>query len=206
MPQYVARRTFSVILLPLLMVVPMARYPNAVEKKVVLVGDAAASVAGLFGLSSAGSVSLPLSRRDGWAVYLLKRDTPERLLNDNNQHAPTRYNVLTFSPSAVAISPYWLDLQTGIPSRPGYSFGSPFLSKESDTNNPWMSFLQRFKKEIPQAEWRAMEKEKKGHSVRRCFSFAENLELCIDVYFLEQRKQEGYQINLTVRDTALSVS
>jgi hypothetical protein len=186
----------------------VARYPNAIEKKVAITGNAAASVASLFGLSSAGSISLPLRRNDGWAVYMLKQDTPEKLLNDNIQQAPTRYNVLTFSPSPTAsltLSPYWLDLQTGAPQRPGYSFGSPFIAKEPDTVDPWSLFLQRFKKEIPQTEWSEMEKNR-GIPVQRGFCFAEKLELRIDVYGTkdwETAKLDGYQVHVTVRDTTL---
>jgi len=195
----------NVILLPLLMVIPMARVPNAIEKEVVLTGRAATSVAKLLGLSSAGSVSLPLSRGDGWAVYLLKKDTPEKLLNDNNHAAPLRHNVLRFSPSptpSLHISPYWLDLSTGNPWRPGsYSFSSPFLTKEPDAANPWSLLLQGFKKEIPPAEWRAMEKGERGHSIQRCFSFEKNLELCIIAYGWAQQKQEGYTLEIRVRDT-----
>jgi hypothetical protein len=53
-----------------------ARFPDAVEKKIVLVGGESASVAELFGLngSQSASVSLPLGRMDAWAVYLLKNN------------------------------------------------------------------------------------------------------------------------------------
>jgi hypothetical protein len=201
MGKHITHRKLGMVLLPLLMLVPMARYPNAIEKTVVLKGGAAASVAGLFGLSSSGSVSLPLSRSDGWAVYMLKQDTPERLLNDNNNQAPARYNVLEFSPSptpSLRISPYWLDLETGAHSKPkpGYSFSSPLVPEKPDATNPWSVFLQRLKKEIPQAEWSKMQKGEQL-SIQRCFGFEENWELCIDVS--KAPREEGHGIGLTVR-------
>ncbi|MCL2011173.1 MAG: hypothetical protein FWG75_00020 [Cystobacterineae bacterium] len=155
----------------------------------VLTGDAVTSVAKLFGLFSAGSVSLPLS---GMKAY-------------DNERAPTRHNVVRFSrwliPS-LQLSPYWLDLSTGNPWRPGsYSFSSPFFAKEPDAANPWSLFLQRFKEEISPAKWSAMEQGGWENSVQRCFSFAKNLELCISAYCGEYQKQDGYSLSITVRDT-----
>lgn len=155
--------------------IPMARYPNAIEKTVVLTGEAAVSVAKLFGLACAGSVSLPVQ---------IKAEQAE-------------YNVLTFSPSpeaSLSISPHWLDLQTGPPWQPGaYAVYSPLVTAELDTSSPWWLLLQHFKKETPPAQWQ------KGHSARRCFDFAHNLELCIEVHVWEQQKQG---LSMTVRDTA----
>jgi|GEM_PF-1365033 len=206
MPRHAGIRRFGFVLFPLLMLIPMARFPNATEKRVVLTGDTATSVASLLGLSSPGKVLLPLSRRDGWAVYLLKKDTPETLLNDNNQQAPTRHNVVEFSntPSpSLSISPYWLDLQTGSPSRPGYAFNSPFFPNKPEPG-PWWLLLQQLKKEIPPAQWSEMEKGGRL-SVQRCFPFAETWELCLEVYCAKDRQppQDGWQIQLSVRDTRL---
>jgi hypothetical protein len=130
-----------------------ARFPNAIEKKIVLTGEAAISLAELFALPSSGqsSVSLQLGRRDAWAVYLLKQDTKEQLSNDNNG-SPARYNTVEFSMSSVpylTISPYWLDLGTQRPEPKAgyYSFSSPFISEKLDLNDPWTQLLRRLMKE-----------------------------------------------------------
>ncbi len=54
-----------------------ARYPNAVEKTFVVTGDAATSLAALFGMPTTGasSVSLELDKGVTWAIYLLKQGT-----------------------------------------------------------------------------------------------------------------------------------
>jgi len=184
------------VLFPLLMLIPMARYPNAIEKTVVLQGDAAISVAALFGLSSGGRVSLPLFRQEV-NVYNSKTYRHEK------KREPARYNVVEFSAAPTAslkISPYWLDLQTGSPSppKPGYSFSSPLVLEKPDATTPWSAFLQKFKKEIPQTEWSTMQKGEQP-SVQRCFGFAENWELCLDVYAAKVSQEEGYVIYLTVR-------
>ena len=72
-----------------------ARFPGAIEKKIVITGKAAISIAELLGLSSSGpsSISLQLGRNDAWAVYLFKQDTKEKLWNDNNG-SPARYKKL----------------------------------------------------------------------------------------------------------------
>jgi hypothetical protein len=100
-----------------------ARFPNAVEKTFVITGDAAASLARLLGMSTSGSpsISLPLDKGVGWAVYLLKQDTKTPIYNGDG---PPRWNRVTFSASplpTLTLAPYWLDLATALPnSRRGY--------------------------------------------------------------------------------------
>jgi hypothetical protein len=78
-----------------------ARFPNAVEKKFVVTGDGATSVAALLGMSTSGSssISLPLGTGMTWAVYLLKQDTKTHLYNGDG---PPRWNRVTFSASPAA--------------------------------------------------------------------------------------------------------
>lgn len=76
------------------------RFPNAVEKKIVLTGQSATTVAEIFGLNSSGSSFIPmqLGRNDDWAVYLLKHDTATPLMNDN-EGVPSRFNQVMFTES-----------------------------------------------------------------------------------------------------------
>ena len=153
-----------------------ARFPNAVEKKIVITGPSADSVAKLLGLSR--NISLRLGKPEAWAVYNLKQDTPERIWN--YEDAPARYNTIEYSPSRgswLAISPYWLDLGTAIPARltGAYRFGSPVLREESDKTDPWMKILRRLKSD---PEWNGASETR----FVRCFSSLEGISLCIKVF------------------------
>ena len=175
-----------------------ARFPNAVEKRIVVTGNAAASVAALLGLSSSQpSTTLQLGKSDAWAVYLLKQDTKTPL---SSGKGPPRYNRVTFSVSPIAsltIQPYWLDLATQLPeSKPGYySFGSPFLSEQS-ANDGWSQILRRLKGE---PGWNANARPQ----FRRCFVSNEKAEICIAVYgakdYASNSASDGYQEIVTVR-------
>ena len=160
-----------------------ARFPNAVEKKIVLSGTEAVEAAKVLGLGAAHpSVSLALGRGDAWAVYLLKHDTKVELLNDN-EGCPARQDIVEFSSAAtpsLSISPYLLDLGTRHPSPlPGsYSIGSPFLSEKLDSTDSWTQLVRRLKA-TPQ--WKADQ----ATEFRRCFSFEQNRSLCIEVLRME---------------------
>lgn len=176
-----------------------ARFPNAVEKTVVVTGDAATLVAGLLGLSSAGarSATLQLGRNDAWAVYLLKHDTKHEITNGDG---PPRYNAAKFSPAggaALSIGNYWLDLATQLPdSKPGYySFGSPFLSETLSGNDAWSKLVRRLRDE---PGWN------RGATPRfeRCLTSPERTEICIRVYgakdYPNNVERNGYYVTITV--------
>lgn len=180
-----------------------ARFPNAVEKQITLSGDAAVSVASLLGLSSSGpsSISLQLGQSDAWAVYLLKHDTMREITNGNG---PARYNLVRFSATPIAslaIGPYWLDLATQLPAtRVGYySFGSPFISEDSKSNEPWAQLLRRLKRE---SGWNSNGRPQ----FQRCFTSAEKNELCIDVYgakdYASDPERNGYLITITAHPSS----
>lgn len=186
--------------------VSAARFPNAVEKKMVLTGPAAVSIAELFGLTSSvpSSTSLQLGRGDAWAVYLLKQDTKERLWNDEG--APPRINVVEFSSSPIpslAISPYWLDLGTRAPDpkEDYYAFSSPFLSEKLDQDDSWTRLLRRLKTD---PEWNSTAKGYFQVQFHRCFSSLDGIELCIEVFSFEDdephnfEKKMGHKVNITV--------
>jgi len=173
-----------------------ARFPDAVEKTIVITGEAAVSLAELFGLSTSGpnSLSLRLGRGNAWAVYLLKLDTPERLWNAN-EGCPARYNTVEFSPSpvnSVTISPYWLNLATRHPEpKPAYAFESPFLTGMGEPDDPWTGLLLRLKTETG---WN-------GESERpfqRSFRSAEGVEIRLRVFrardYPENAERIGYRI------------
>jgi hypothetical protein len=174
-----------------------ARFPNAIEKKIVLTGEAAISIAELFGLSSSGlsSISLQLGRNDAWAVYLLKQDTKEKIWNDNNG-SPARYNTVEFSTyptSSLTISPYWLDLGT---QRPGgkvgyYSFSSPFISERLDLNDSWTQLLRRLMRE---SGWSS----NASQQFQLCFTSLERIELCFLVLsakdYTNNIERNGYRV------------
>jgi hypothetical protein len=177
-----------------------ARFPNAVERQIVFSGDAAVPVATLLGLSSSGasSISLQLGQSDAWAVYLLKHDTKKEITNGNG---PARYNLLRFLAVPVAsltIGPYWLDLATQLPeTRAGYySFGSPFISEDLKSNDPWARLARRLKKE---PGWNSSGRPQ----FQRCFTSVEKNELCVDVYgakdYASQPERNGYLITITAR-------
>jgi hypothetical protein len=176
-----------------------ARFPDAVEKKIVLVGQESASVAELFGLtgSQPTSVSLPLGRMDAWAVYLLKKDTKVELTNDN-EGSPPRLNVLAFSSAptpSLTIQPYWLDLATQHPSPwvGYYSFSSPFISEVLDQTDPWTQLLKRLKK---QAQFNNAARTQ----YRRSFSFSNGASLIIEVFAEEDypNDKHGHSVRITV--------
>jgi hypothetical protein len=176
-----------------------ARFPNAVEKTIVVSGKEASSVAELFGLNEAHppSVSLQLGRMDAWAVYLLKKDTKVELVNDNDG-SPARYDVLEFTtaPSpALSIHPFWLDLATQHPfPRAGdYSFSSPFISETLDQNDPWTQLVKRLKKE---SQWNGGARSE----FRRAFSFLQGATLTIEVFSQEDyaNDKKGHSVTITV--------
>lgn len=176
-----------------------ARFPDAVEKTIVLSGKEASTVAGLFGLTDAhpSSVSLQLGRPDAWAVYLLKKDTKVELLNDN-EGSPPRYDVLDFSmspTSTLSVHPFWLDLATRHPSpTPGdYSFSSPFISEALDHNDPWTQLVKRLKKE---SSWNGGARSE----FRRAFSFSGGATLSIEVFSQEDyaNSKKGHCVTITV--------
>ena len=163
-----------------------ARFPDAVEKKIVLVGGESASV------------SLPLGRMDAWAVYLLKKDTKVELTNDN-EGSPPRLDVLEFSNTPIpslTIQPYWLDLATRHPSPSVgfYSFSSPFISQELDQSDPWTQLVKRLKK---QAQWNNGARTQ----YRRSFSFSNGASLAIEVFAEEDyaNDKHGHSVRITVR-------
>jgi len=194
----------AILVLALLVAMPAegAKYPNAVEKQVVMTGAAAAAFAETLGMSSRGpsSLALQLGRGDAWAVYLLKQDTPEPLYNDNDG-SPVRTNLVAFSPGPVAtltISPFWLDQGTRLPEpNPGYySFGSPFLDESLDGNDPWTQLLRRLKQE---PGWTVTA----YRQFHRCFAPSDAPELCLDVYgikdYPDNIEKNGYVIGITAR-------
>jgi hypothetical protein len=176
-----------------------ARFPNAVEKKVILSGAAAQPVAQLFGLNGlkSGSVSLPLGRMDAWAVYLLKKDTKVELIYDNDG-SPPRVNVLDFSTNptpSLTIQPYWLDLATRLPSPSAgdYSFSSPFVSEKLDQSDSWTQLIKDLK---GQPNWKGSERV----PYERSFPFAGGSTLIIEVFADEDyaNHKHGYAARITV--------
>lgn len=176
-----------------------ARFPNAVEKTLVVTGDAAASFAQLLGLSTSrsSSVALPLDKGEAWAVYLLKKDSRTPIYNKDE---PERWNRLTFSASplpTLALAPYWLDLATALPnSRPGYySFSSPFIAEDLRGNDSWAQMLKRLKKE---PGWHSNE----SPQFRRCFTSDDKTGICIAVYaskdYTDKVDRNGYMETITV--------
>jgi len=175
-----------------------ARFPNAVEKQVLLSGPAAVQVAAWFGLEGAAdsSLSLPLGRGDAWAVYLLKRDTARELSNDN-QGSPPRFNSVVFSPApnpSLSISPYWLDLATRAPKpQAGYfSFSSPFLPGSLEQDEPWSRLVRRFK---AGPDWR----DGGAAPARRCAADEAGVELCVELFPAKDyaNNRDGYQVVVT---------
>jgi len=176
-----------------------ARFPNAVEKTVVVTGDAATSLAALLGMSTSGSssISLPLDKGVAWAVYLLKQDTNPPIYSGDG---PPRWNRVTFSPFPVptlTLAPYWLDLATALPnSRPGYfSFSSSFIAKDFKANNPWTQMLKRLKNE---PGWNS-----KGFpQFSRCFTSSDKAEICVAVYankdYTNNVERDGYLEMITI--------
>jgi hypothetical protein len=195
----VAAAIFSAIFSVLLPVsVSGARFPNAVEKQIEISGDAAVSVATLLGLSSSGSssISLQLGRSDAWAVYLLKHDTKKEITNGSG---PARYNLFRFSAAPIAsltIGPYWLDLATQLPeTRVGYyTFGSPFISEDLKSSEPWAQLLRRLKRE---SGWNSSRRLQ----FQRCFTAVAKNEICLDVYgdkdYASDPERNGYLITVT---------
>jgi hypothetical protein len=124
-----------------------ARFPNAVERTMVLRGENVASFARLLGIDTSGrsAVQVRLNKYVAWAVYLLKRDTPKELSNWD-QGMPERFNQVEFSPSApptLAIGPYWLDEATRLPnSRKGcFSFQSPSITLPGPDGDAWARLI-----------------------------------------------------------------
>jgi hypothetical protein len=195
-------RTFAFSAGLLSIVIPLgasaARFPNAVEKQIVVSGDAATTVADLLGLTSpsGASASLKLDRHDAWMVYLLKHPTDQELTNGDG---PDRYNVVKFTASpraSLSIGPFWLDLGTGAPnSQPGYYlFGSPFLPETLRSGDPWTRLVRRLRSE---PGWN----NSKVPQFQRCVTSPERTEICIRVYgttdYTNNVERNGYSATIT---------
>lgn len=177
-----------------------ARYPNAIEKTVVITGDAAVSMAALFGLpvTAASSAPVRLDSGMGWAVYLLKQDTKEKLYNGDG---PPRWNALTFKPGptpTLALAPFWLDMATALPnSKPGeYTFSSPLLDASGAGADAWSHALHQLKRE---GGWNP-----KGFpQFERCFESTDKARICVDVYgqtdYATTPERHGYMIVVVAR-------
>jgi hypothetical protein len=174
-----------------------ARFPNAVEKQIVISGDAAVSAAALLNLPSSGpsSISLKLGRNDAWAVYLLKHDTKQELSNGDG---PARYNLVKFSRAPIAtltIAPYWLDLGTQLPETKAgyYAFDSPFISEDLSSNDPWAKLLRHLKNE---SGWNGNARPQ----LQRCVTSREQTELCFSVYgakdYAHSPERNGYVVRI----------
>ncbi len=179
-----------------------ARAPDAVEKKILLTGKEAISVAELFELNSSDkpSISLKLSEFDAGAIYQSMLDAKkERYSGDNN--IPPQYNTIEFLSSSIptlTISPYWRNLGTSLPNRREsyYSFSSPFLSEKLNQDEPWTKLVQHLKSD---PEWKNTERVQ----FCRCFAFSEAMELCIEVYGHDNyepdnKKKVGHLVIITV--------
>ena len=134
-------------------IVSAARFPDAVEKNVTLEGEGAPALAKLLGLTSGNKATaqLPLGQSDAWAVYLLKLDTPRKLLN-SGEGMPERHNSIHYSSAphpSISIGPFWLDRGTALPTRqPGvYSFSSPWISGVSKESGSWQPLIEAMRGE-----------------------------------------------------------
>jgi hypothetical protein len=172
-----------------------ARFPDAVERRITLTGQAALSFGELFGFSpgTASTVSLRLGRGTAWSVYLLKQDTKVRLWNDN-EGSPPRYDVIEFSPRplpGITISPYWLDQATRLPYPEvgTYLFESPFLREDLPDSGPWTRLVKRLK---------AAPGWNNGGDTpfKRCFISPDRVELCVKVVrwddYPDNKRVSGY--------------
>ncbi len=179
-----------------------ARFPNAVEKKMQFNGDAAAAIADIFELTqnTEHKVSLRLGRGDAWAIYLLKQDTKEPLLNDNDG-SPARFNEVEYLETpkkSIIISPFWLDLGTRAPSpKPGYfSFSSPFIAASSakNTEEPWARILQQLKKD---PHW----KEDNQYCFQQSYTFNDDSEISLQAMPSQDyaTNKKGYIVILTAK-------
>lgn len=186
----------------LIMTLSGARFPDAIDQRITLTGDAAISLAALLGLptSEPASLRLPLGERDAWAVYLLRRDTEVELWNDN-QGSPARYNTVEFLPGpipALSISPHWLDLGTQRPvNRAGhYSFGSPFIPAGFEREDPWARIAQRLM-QLPDSQRDAEPR------AQRCVRSAERIEACVLLHaeraYRDNIQHSGYRVVVQVR-------
>ncbi len=176
-----------------------ARMANAVEQTVILAGPEASEAARFLGLGAdKPEIDLPLGRTDSWAVYLLKQDTREPLLNDNNG-SPPRCNRIAFSGrDRLSISPFWLDLSTQLPERlPGqFAFTSPFIPEEGDSGGPWRKILKK-------TAGLKSEKWAPGARTGRCFR-CEGASLCVEAICAPQYQDngktvKGYLVRIEVR-------
>ncbi len=178
-----------------------AKFPTAVEKTIVLSGPSATTLAALFELSDAApAVSLAMGRGTAWAIYLLKQDTPERLLNDNNG-SPPRWDELRYSAGPVptlTISPFWLDLGTALPSPQvgAYSFSGPFLPEKLEGDDPWTKLVRRLEKD---PSW----KKEGRQPFHRCFASTDGTEICLDVFkgqdYKDNKPIEGFGVGVIAR-------
>lgn len=177
-----------------------ARFPNAVERKMVFTGKGVIPMAELLDLTAPHPSynSYVLGKGDTWAVYLLKHDTKVELFNDN-EGCPPRHNKIEYSSTpapSLIMSPFWLDLGTQGPDpKPGYySFSSPFLSEKLDQDDPWTRLVKRL---IKDPDWHAGERIK----YKRSFDFAEGKQLEIVVFENHnyETDKNGYSVGITAR-------
>lgn len=172
-----------------------ARFPNAVSKKIIFQGKAAQEIAALLGLdlNKPSELKLRLHSSNEWAVYL--RDTPNPDATSHNIERP-RYNLIKYNPSTqqLSIEGDWLDTQTSSsPSKPRFSFGSPFISESNLSVAGWEEIL---KKNLPSSiqtrEYGKIISEKKLEN--------ENFKLTIyqtQDYTKNPKGEWGYQIQIT---------
>ena len=158
-----------------------ARFPNAIERTVILQGESAASLATLLslGLTGKSRARVQLGRNSAWAVYLLKKDTPKELSNPD-QGMPDRYNDIEFSPFSVpslTIGPYWLDDGTRAPDRRNgrYSFLSPVIADSQPRNDAWAHLIDVLRAD---PAWKAGSKP----VFQRTFPFAKGAKLGLQVW------------------------
>ena len=197
------RRLLLVLALPLAFARPLAaaKFPHAIEKTIVLKGAAAKDAAALFELSESNpAVTLRMGRGTAWAIYLLKQDTPTRLLNDN-EGSPPRFNELRYAATpepTLTISPFWLDLGTALPSPQvgSYSFSGPFLPEKLEGDDPWTKLVGRLMKD---PSW----KKEGRQPFRRCFPSTDGAEFCIDVFkgedYVDNKPIPGFGVGVMAR-------
>ena len=205
-----ARDVFALVLLAMFFCAnaTAARFPNAIEKKIVLSGQDAVAIAELIGLSAKNKpeLRLPLGPNDSWAVYLLKDDTPRKLLNSDDG-MPERFNTITFSPSpspSLTISPFWLDQGTALPNpEPGvYSFSStsfPFADVERNSWGRQVTSAERTSwgplvnamKNIKAVDWKGGYRK-----AERGFHFADGAELLIQLWTNDENE---YSVTVLVQ-------
>ncbi len=122
-----------------------ALFPKAVLKKVAFQDKEAIEIAGLLGINPArpSALKLRLHPSNEWAVYL--RDSPHPDPSSSNVERP-RYNMIKYNPTPpqLTIEGDWLDTRTGsFPSKPRFSFSSPFLAEKDPKLPSWTEILKK---------------------------------------------------------------